>query len=99
MENSYGKLILLRVVTVLINLVVFHLLSIPFDLIALIVGIWVTSPGMRIVIFVLEVLNLMLAILGLFFGNILGGLLGVAVSGICIYVMCLPDVKERFHCG
>ena len=97
MESSYGKLVLFRVVTVLINLFLVGQINIPFDFIALIIGIWVMSSGMRIVIMALEILNLMLAILGLFFGNILGGLLGIAVSGICIYVMCLPDVKERFE--
>ena len=97
MKNSYGTLVLFRFVTVLINLLLVRQLNIPFDFIALLIGIWVMKPGMRAVIFALEVLNLMLAILGLFFGNMLGGLLGVAISGICIYVMCLPDVKERFE--
>lgn len=97
MESSYGKLVAFRTVTVLINLFLVGQINIPFDFIALIVGIWVMSPGVRIVIFVLEILNLMLAILGFFFGNILGGLLGVVTSGICLYVMCLPEVKERFE--
>ena len=97
MESNYGKLVLFRVVTVLINLFLVGQINIPFDFIALIIGIWVMSSGMRILIMALEILNLMLAILGLFFGNILGGMLGIAVSGICIYVMCLPDVKERFE--
>ena len=97
MEGSYGKLILFRVVTVLVSMFLLHQVSIPFDLIALVIGIWVMTPGMRIVIFVLEVVNLMLAMLSIFFGNFIGALFGILISGICLYVLCLPDVKERFE--
>jgi len=97
MEGSYGKLVLFRVVTVLINMILLAQISIPFDLIAMIIGIWVKAPSVRVIIIALEIFNLMLAILGGFFGNIIGALLGILISGICIYVMCLPDVKERFE--
>jgi len=96
MGSNYGKLVAFRFVTVLINLLLLRIISIPFDFIALVMGLWVTAPGMRILIFVLEVFNLMIALLSFFFGNIVGGLLGVATSGICLYVLCMEDVKERF---
>ena len=96
MKGTYGKLVLFRGAFVLINLFLMGQLSIPLDLIAMLIGIWVPAPLVRMAIFALEILNLMLSALGLFFGNIMGGLMGVAVSVICIYVMCLPDVKARF---
>ena len=96
MGSNYGKLVAFRFVTVLINLLLLRIISIPFDFIALVIGIWAAFPGMRIVIFILEVFNLMIALLSFFFGNIAGGLLGVATSGICLYVLCMDDVKERF---
>ena len=52
---------------------------------------------MRVAIFALEVLNLMLAALGLFFGNYVGSLFGIAICAFCLYVMCRPEVKERFQ--
>lgn len=96
MKGSYGKLVLFRGAIVLINLVLMGQLSVPLDLIAMLIGIWVPAPVVRMAIFALEILNLMLALLALFFSNLMGGLIGVAVSVICIYVMCLPDVKARF---
>ena len=96
MKGSYGKLVLFRGAIVLINLVLMGQLSVPLDLIAMLIGIWVPAPVVRMAIFALEILNMMLALLALFFSNLMGGLIGVAVSVICIYVMCLPDVKARF---
>lgn len=96
MKGTYGKLVLFRGAIVLINLVLMGQLSVPLDLIAMLIGIWVPAPVVRMAIFALEILNLMLALLALFFSNLMGGLIGVAVSVICIYVMCLPDVKARF---
>ena len=96
MSGTYGKLILFRTVTVAVNLFLVRQLNIPFDFVAMLIGIPVTRPVMRGIIFALEILNLMLACLGLFFGNYLGGLLGIAISAVCIYAMCRPDIKERF---
>ena len=96
MLSNYGLLVLFRVVTAAVNLLVIRQLNIPLDLIAMVVGLWVLRPWVRAAIFSLEVLNLMLALLGFFFGNIAGSLFGVAVYGLCIYVMCTPVVKERF---
>lgn len=97
MENThYRNLILFRAATVAINLFLVKQLNIPFDFIAILIGIWFPKSGVRAAIFALEVLNLMLAGLGLFFGNIVGGLLGIFISAVCLYMMCLPDVKERF---
>ena len=71
MSGTYGKLILFRTVTVAVNLFLVGQLNIPFDFIAMLIGIPVTRPVMRGIIFALEILNLMLACLGLFFGNAL----------------------------
>ena len=97
MKSSYGKMILFRVITAAVNLLLVKQLNIPLDLIAMLIGIPFAVPGVRIVIFALEILNLMLAALGFFFGNVLGSLLGVAISAVWIYMLCLPDVKERFE--
>ena len=96
-NNHYRNLVLFRIVTVAINLFLVKQLNIPFDFIAIIIGIWFPRPGVRVAIFALEVLNLMLAALGLFFGNYVGSLFGIAISAFCMYVMCRPDVKERFQ--
>ena len=97
MKSNYGYLVAFRLVTAAINLFLVRQLNIPFDLIAMLVGIPVKRPAVRAVTFALEVLNLMLAALGIFFGNIVGGVLGIAISAVCIYMLCLPDVKERFQ--
>ena len=96
MLSNYGLLVLFRAVTAAVNLLVIRQLNIPLDLVAMIIGIWVLRPWVRVAIFSLEVLNLMLALLGLFFGNYVGSLFGVAVYGLCIYVLCSPALKERF---
>ena len=96
MLSNYGLLVLFRVITAAINLFLIRQLNIPLDLIAMLIGLVVLRPWVRAVIFGLEVLNLMLTVLGLFFGNYLGGLFGVAVYGLCIYVLCRPEMKERF---
>ena len=96
MNSSYGKLIFFRVATSAVILFLLGQWSIPLDLIAMIIGIWVLRPWVRVTVFSLEVLNLMLALLGLFFGNYVGSLFGVAVYGLCIYVLCTPEVKARF---
>lgn len=97
MKITYGKLVLFRAVTVLVSVFLLRQITIPFDLIALVVGLWVTAPWMRVAIVALEFFNLMLAVLSGFFGNIPGAILGIAVSGLCIYGVCMPGVKERFE--
>ena len=96
MLSHYGLLVLFRVLTAAINFFMIRQLNIPLDLIAMIIGIWVLRPWVRVTLFSLEVLNVMLALLGLFFGNYVGSLFGIAVYGLCIYVLCTPEVKERF---
>ena len=96
MKDSYGKLILFRAVTAAIILFLIRQRTIPFDLLAMVIGIWIRRPVIRGAIFAFEILNLMVALLGLFFGNILGGLFGSAVYGVAIWAMCRPDIKERF---
>ena len=97
MKNNYTYLVAFRLSTAAINLFLVRQLNIPFDLIAMLIGIPVKRSAVRTVTFALEVLNLMLAALGLFFGNYVGSLLGIAISAVCIYMLCLPDVKERFQ--
>ena len=96
-NNHYRNLVLFRAATVAINLFLIKQLNIPFDFIAIIIGIWFPRTGVRVAIFALEVLNLMLAALGLFFGNYVGGLFGIAVYSFCLYMLCTPEVKERFR--
>ena len=96
MERTYAKLLSVRIITVAINVFLIRQMNIPLDLIAMGIGIWVLRPWVRTAIFALEVLNLMLTALGLFFGNYVGGLLGIAVYSFCLYLLCTPEVKERF---
>ena len=97
MERTYAKLLSIRIITVAINVFLIRQMNIPLDLIAMGIGIWVLRPWVRTTIFALEVLNLMLTALGLFFGNYVGGLFGIAVYSFCIYMLCTPEVKERFQ--
>ena len=96
MVRSYEKMVIFRVITAAVMILAIRQFTIPFDLVAMIIGIWVKKPGMRMAIYALEVLNLMLSALGLFFGNYLGSLFGVAVSAICFWLLSRPDVRERF---
>ena len=97
MERTYAKLLSVRIITVAINVFLIRQMNIPLDLIAMGIGIWVLRPWVRTTIFVLEVLNLMLTALGLFFGNYVGGLFGIAVYSFCLYLLCTPEVKARFQ--
>ena len=97
MERTYAKLVSVRIITVAINVFLIRQMNIPLDLIAMGIGIWVLRPWVRTAIFALEVLNLMLTALGLFFGNYVGGLFGIAVYGFCLYLLCTPEVKARFQ--
>ena len=97
MERTYAKLLSVRIITVAINVFLIRQMNIPLDLIAMGIGIWVLRPWVRTAIFALEVLNLMLTALGLFFGNYVGGLFGIAVYSFCLYLLCTPEIKERFQ--
>ena len=96
MKSTYGKLVLFRIATAAINFFLIGQLNVPLDLIAMLIGIPFASSGVRIAIFALEILNLMVAALGLFFGNYLGSFFGIAICAVCLYVLCRQDVKDRF---
>ena len=93
----YGTLVAFRSVVAVISMLLSGGISIPFDLIALLCGLWITSSAVRTIIVVIEVINLIFGVGIMLMGGVLSGLLGIAVSGICLYAMNLPDIKERFE--
>ena len=93
----YGMLVAFRSMVAVISVLLSGGISIPFDLIALVCGIWITTSSVRTIIVVIEVINLILSVAIMFMGGFLSGLLGIAVAGICLYVINLPEIKERFE--
>jgi len=67
------------------------------DVIVLLLGVWVTVPSIRFIITALEALNILLGAAAILAGEFLGGVLGVVISGICLYVINRPEIKERFQ--
>ena len=71
--------------------------SISLDLIAMVVGIWVTAPSVWIIVICLEGFNIMLCVLAFFSGNVVVALINLIVYIICIYGLTRPSIKDRFH--
>ena len=70
--------------------------SIPFSLVAMVVGVWVRYPAMWVVIVCLFGVNLALGIVGLFIGSVFSGL-GILLNGLYLWIMCRPPIRQRFR--
>ena len=100
-DKTYNKLVGFRFVAMLVISTMTFLsegrFDIPLDLIVLLLGVWVTAPAIRVLILALEALNLLLGAAAIIAEEFLGGILGLVISGVCLYVMGLPEIKERFQ--
>ena len=96
-KKAYEKLFWIRVATVVILGVLTMSISIPLDLIAMLVGLWVMTPTVRTVILVLEVLNLLIAVLSLMTGNLLGSMIGIGISAYFLYSLNQHEIKMYFN--
>ena len=70
--------------------------SIPFSLVAMVVGVWVRYPAMWVVIVCLFGVNLALGIVGLFIGSVFSGL-NILLNGLYLWIMCRPPIRQRFR--
>ena len=70
--------------------------SIPFSLVAMVVGVWVRYPAMWVVIVCLFGVNLALGIAGLFIGSVFSGL-NILLNGLYLWIMCRPPIRQRFR--
>lgn len=70
--------------------------SIPFSLVAMVVGVWVRYPAMWVVMVCLFGVNLALGIVGLFIGSVFSGL-NILLNGLYLWIMCRPPIRQRFR--
>ena len=70
--------------------------SIPFSLVAMVVGVWVRYPAMWVVMVCLFGVDLALGIAGLFIGSVFSGL-GILLNGLYLWIMCRPPIRQRFR--
>ena len=70
--------------------------SIPFSLVAMVVGVWVRYPAMWVVMVCLFGVNLTLGIVGLFIGSVFSGL-NILLNGLYLWIMCRPPIRQRFR--
>ena len=74
----------------------YNSVSIPFSLVAMVVGVWVRYPAMWVVIVCLFGVNLALGIVGLFIGSVFSGL-NILLNGLYLWIMCRPPIRQRFR--
>ena len=99
-DTDYRHLFLLRLtVAIILGAINFirGIISISLDLIAMVVGIWVTAPPVWIILICLESFNIVLCVLAFFSGNVVVALINLIVYIICIYGLTRPSIKDRFH--
>lgn len=70
--------------------------SIPFSLVAMVVGVWVRHPAMWVVMVCLFGVDLALGIVGLFIGSVFSGL-NILLNGLYLWIMCRPPIRQRFR--
>lgn len=74
----------------------YNSVSIPFSLVAMVVGVWVRYPAMWVVMVCLFGVDLALGIAGLFIGSVFSGL-GILLNGLYLWIMCRPPIRQRFR--
>lgn len=70
--------------------------SIPFSLVAMVVGVWLRHPAMWVVMVCLFGVDLALGIVGLFIGSVFSGL-NILLNGLYLWIMCRPPIRQRFR--
>ena len=77
----------------------YHLsLEFPYDLIALVVGIWLTEPAVWVGIMCLEGLNVVIGAIVLLFDDTAHswGLITIVLNGFAMWILCWPKLRKRF---
>jgi len=98
---EYRNLLTLRGIFVVIicaaSMMLYNSVTLPFDFVAMLVGMWAPYPAVWICIMVLLILNMMVGALSLLTeGNVLA-VLSIFICAICIGLLNRPGVKARFH--
>lgn len=100
-NGSYYAMVAVRVALVLaiglFSMEVEGSLSIPFDLIAMIVGIWVTAPAVRIIILCLLACNIVFGVVAVIISGTVVGAINAAISVLFLWLMNWPEIKARFQ--
>ena len=100
-DQQYHRLVVFRAVWVLvvgiISLMSTGVFSLPLDLLAMVVGIWVTHPAVWVVILCLLVFNILLDLTAMFLpGAVWMSVLAIALMVIYIVWLTRPSVRARF---
>lgn len=70
--------------------------TIPFSVIAMVVGIWVRYPAMWVVTVCLFGVDLLWSVVELTMGGVVPGAIGLAADLIWLWAICRPAMRERF---
>lgn len=99
-DSYYRWLIFFRIVMwgimTFVTMGMSNTIKIPFDLIALLVGIWVTRPVMWDVILGLEGINAFFGLLGVVVTGSVYSPVNLVVSAVCLIAITRPSIKARF---
>ena len=74
----------------------YHTVTIPWSVIAMVVGIWVRYPAMWVVTVCLFGVDLLWSVVELTMGGVITGPIGLAADLIWLWAMCRPAMRERF---
>ena len=104
-DRLYYGLVAFRAVWVLlvgvVSLISTGVFSLPLDLPAMVVGIWVTHPAVWVVILCLQAFYILLELAILFFPGVFvtmaaASVLAIALMGVCVLWLTRPRVRTRF---
>lgn len=70
--------------------------TIPYSVIAMVVGIWVRYPAMWVVTVCLFGVDLLWSVVELTMGGVVTGTIGLAADLIWLWALCRPAMRERF---
>lgn len=74
----------------------YHTVTIPYSVIAMVVGIWVRYPAMWVVTVCLFGVDLLWSVVELGMGAVITGPIGLAADLIWLWALCRPAMRERF---
>lgn len=98
---DYRVFFLLRLITVIILYLISATdrasITIPFDLMAMLAGFWITAPAMWWVIIGMLGLNFVLGLVGLVMFGGVGNVVAMLIDSAFAWLLTRPVIKARFY--
>lgn len=100
-QEAYHALVMVRVISAIIisagTMYYYGSCSIPIDLIALLVGIWVPHSAIWIISLILLVMNAVTGVMSLIAeGDVFSGF-GMIICAVCLWALNRPEIRARFN--